>query len=698
MPPGGPLWVLFLGILGSLSLCAAYAALDALRAWRSAPARRRRGFLLAVSAAALASALLARGVEPRAGRHNEHALGFLASSASATADLPVFFAEREASPRVLLAAYESAAGRSLEGVRLFQLLVWGLTGFFVFAALRRGGAGASGAAAGAALYLWNFHAIVLARSFAPDLACPLFLAAGVYALVRFATEKEPRRALRAFACLGAASYLAFTAKFEFGAVVLAGGALVLLSGQGRLVRTAPGAAAAGAAALAALYGHFLSVVARPDNKLLPAEALGALETARRVFVNLHFHLVTANLGEAFGAYPGRGLTAAAILAALAAAAWTRPRGAEPSRFFWAAFLAVWIALIGALHLPMSFYPLSHSRHHLFVFLPFVYLFGVLSGRASQARPRAAAAGLALFLCAYAGLNAARVRAYRGELRTHDRELAFLLDSRRDWPEGCLAVDPLPGLRSRVLRKYFPYWSPEPGAAVPSCLLLYRSPRGGPAFGPRRGEELAVDALRLPAWRERTFPHRWFTDWHVPADWSQYEALSPVEVTVGFYKAGPADWSALSARLEAAALARRREQASAEDPLTPAALRDVYHPLDAAYERSVEFCYKRALAPAFASWSRNARQPGRGLGLPDAAALCFDEGLRDAEGRGSAAEQVDLLAAKAVYLRGLGRDADARAALARARSAAAAARYRGRALLRADFAEGLAPVPSAGYAQ
>lgn len=653
------------GTLAALLCFAAGCALDAARAWREASARRRGGFLAATALVAFSAAFLARGVEPRAGRHNEHALAFLASSAFVRPDLGAFFQEREASPRVLLSVYELAAGRTLRGVRVFQLGVWCLTAFFVFAALRLGGAGTPASVAAALLLLGNLHAVLLARSFAPDLACLLFLAAGVYAVVRLAVETDARRERLALAAAGAASFLAFTAKFEFGAIVLLGGAFAL-RGRTRLLKTR--GAAAGAAVLAALYGLFLSIGDRPQNKLLPAGGLGPIEIAAHAAANLRYQLAAADPG---------GILLAGALAALVFAFWTRPGRSEPSRLFWPLFLAAWTLLIGALYLPMEFYPASHSRHHLFVLLPVIYLFGVLAGRL----PRNAAAGAALaaLVCAYGAAHARSVRAMRGELRTHDRELAFLLDSRRDWPAGCLAVEPLQSLRSSVLSKYFPYWEPGSGP-VPACLLLYRSPRSGPAFGPRTGEELAIDALRLPVWRESAFEHRYFTDWHGPWDLGQFEALAPLPVAIGFYRASPEAWSDLAGRLKAAR-APRQERLEAEQALvTPQWLAAIYHPLDASYERSVEFCYKRALA-ARAS--------------PDA---CFEEGVRDARRRGDVADEINLQGARSSYLLGLGRAEEARAAAAEARRTAVGAHYRGWALQRVAFSEeALARAPARGYA-
>lgn len=667
-------WALLAGILAALAVCLGYAAVDAVRTWRAAPPRRRRAFLAAALLAGGAAVFLTRGVEPRAGRHNEHALSFLASSAFVDADLRVFFEEREASPRVLLSVYELAAGRSLRGVRAFQLLVWLATAFFIFAALWRGGAGAAGAAAGALLYLLNFHSVLLAHGFAPDLACILILAAAVYAVVRLATEADPRRAAHAAVAVGAASFLAFTAKFEFGAVVLAGGALALASSKAKLPRAK---AAAGLVLLAAMYGLFLTIGDRPENKLLPSEWFGLGAVAKHLAGNLYFQLVTANLGETFGVAPSPAAALAVIAAALAAAFVLKSSEAEPSRFFWPAFLSGWIVLIGALYLPMSFYPASHSRHHLFVFLPFVYLAGVLAGRV---RGGAVSLLLALFLSAYADASAGRVRAYRGELRTGDRELSFLLDSRRDWPAGCRAIDPLPGLRPELLRKYFPYW--DGAGTPPECLLVYRSPRSGPAYGPRSGEDLVMDGLRLPAWREASFAHAWYTDWHGPWDWSQAELLAPVPVVIGFYRADAAAWSALNARLKAASAPRHPGE---ESMMTAAWLKDVYHPLDPAYERSAEFCYKSALARTYGGWSRKAP-----AGPPADAAACFKPGP-------DVGASIEAEASRALYLQGLGRETEARAAAAAARALGSKAGYKGWALLRAEFAEqALARSPSRGY--
>ena len=246
--------------------------------------------------------------------------------------------------------------------------------------------------------------------------------------------------------------------------------------------------------------------------------------------------------------------------------------------------------------------------------------------------------------------------------------------------------------ARVLRKYFPVWDERPGA-VPDCLLLYRSPRSGPAYGPRSGADLVIDRSRFPAWREATFAHRWYTDWQGPWDWFQYERLDPVPVTVGFYRVTPRQWADLRVTLRAAPGWKYSDMAPEQSPMTASWRRAGYHPTDAAYERSVEYCYKRDHAPVFASWTR--RPPV----LPASALDCFDAGLRAAGERGDAGERVDLYAAKAAYLLALGRLPDARAALAAARAAAAAAHYRGWALLRVEFVEqALAQSPSGGYAR
>lgn len=682
--PGWQYWVLLAAILAALGLGLFHVLKDVVRAWRAEPQLPRRAVLSAAVLIALGAVLSTRGVEMRAGRHNEHALLFLASASFEKSSLSLAFSEKEASPRVLLSTYELVVGRSLTCVRFFQLLGWVLSAFFVFGALWRGGAGVAGGAAAAVLLLFNSHAVEQAHSFSPDLACVLMLTASVYAVVIFAVETDSRRAERALAALGAAVLLAFTAKFEFGLIVLVGAVVAVLAGGAPRPRSLP-LAAAGAAGVVALCGLFLSISSKPENKLLPAELFGLLDAARFALGNLREQL-------------GLDAAGAAAAAALFGAAWTKARRTEPGRFFWAAFLSVWIALIGVLYLPMAFYPLSHSRHHLFVFLPFSYLFGVMAGRLmgdapGAGRRTAVVAGLALLLGAYAVKSLERVSSYRGYSRTSDRELSFLLDSRSDWPAGCFAFDPLPGLRPFVLRKYFPYWTPADGPPPP-CLLIYRSPRSGRAYGPRSGGDRVVDDLRLPAWRERSFEHRWFTDWQGPWDWPHFELLAPVPVTIGFYRAGPADWLVLNERLMAAAAP---PQPAAGEVMSARWGRSGYHPLDSSYLRSVEFCFKRALTDAFMT---AARRPGPGdddLGLPSSAADCFDAGVREAAALGDVADEIDLLAAKASYLQGLGRDGDARAALAQARATAKKADYRGWALVRAEFAErGMDPDPSRGY--
>ncbi len=639
------LWALLAAILISFLICGRALLADAVALWRTTPRPARRRAVQLGLVVALAGWALASTQPLRAGRHNEHSLWFLASSLSDVADL---FAEREAAPRALFALYATVNGAAWAGALLFQRLCWLLSGLLVFAALRRGRAGLAGAGAGALLYLLSAHAVLLASSFAPDSAALLLLLVGVYAAVRFATADGPAAARDAFVVACAAGLILADTKFEFGLAVGWGLAVALAAGRAQDLRARPGVPAAAATAAALLSGLFLAVNSHPSNKLLPADPLGPGALLAALASNLDYQLVDSTLGPLMGANAARLLLAGAAL-------WGLYTGRR-SRF-WLPFLGGWALLFVALYPPMAVYPLSHARHHLFVLLPFAFAGGLLTDRAAawEGRRRvvvraALAGGLALY--GFAGLEA--LDAARGALRTHDRELAFLHEARAAWPEGCaVAVGP-DDLRGRMLRRYFPAW--DGGGPRPACLLAYRAP-SETVFG---GRAEPVLAARGEPWREARFAHAWSTDAHGPWEWTRFELAAPVPVVVGFY------------RVPEGAAPRWDFADAGPEPEAPAAWnRAIIHPFDAAYEGSVEACFKRRLSAT--PWA------------PAGARTCFDRAVEDARARGDAADEVLLLASRASFLRGLGLNAQAREDVAAARRVAAAARYAGRGLARADFA-------------
>lgn len=663
--------VLYLALLAALAFCAASAASEGRAAWSAAGPRARRLALAGVAVSAAAAWLLARDIPVGAGRHNEHALWFLANAPLTSPDLADLFEEREAAPRALFAAYEAVAGRSFGAVLLFQGACWWASALLLFAAVRRLGAGAAGAFVAAALYAANVHAILQARSFAPDVPSAFLVVAGLLAVSGLFVEPGARPAAGRLAWFAAAAWLALMSKFELGLALAAGGALALASRGAALGRRAWVAAAAVGALGAAFLGLGVSVFGK---KLLPAEPIGLAELLAAAAANLHRHLAEANLEAVAGWRTPPWATAAAVLALVLAAGWPEKRGDRraPAR---ALFLGGWLFLLACLYGPFSLYPASHARHHLMVFLPFCALLGLAAGRAFEAAaPRAGRAELSAFLGAvllvYASAQARAARVYADAPRTHDRELRFLAESRALWPEGCVAVDPEPGLRRRVLAKYFP--SRAEGGPEPSCVLVYRRPD---VLFRATTPSADLSGLPLTPWRQESFAHAHFTDWHGPWDWDKFERLDAVAVRVAFDRLAAGRWSDLNARLAAA-----KPRTGAAAP--PRWARQHQHPLDRAYQGSVEACYRRALTASLAPAA--VPEPARWR-LPESAAACFDAAVEDARRRGDAADASQLLSARAAVERALGRDARAREDLRAARRAESGS---GRAAFAARGLEGI----------
>lgn len=640
--------------LGALAVFLTLGASFLREEWARAPRSARAWAAAGLLAAFAAGALLSRGAGLRAGRHNEHAFALLAT--------PVFprverrmFEERDFSPRLALSLYERVAGRSFGAVRALQAALWALACLFAFLALRRGGLEWPAAAAGAGLLFFNRHGLLLARSLAPDGAAVMFLLAGAYALARLDAETDARRRSADFYWFCAANLLTAMGKAEFMLAQWFGLAVVCWRGRGKALHRPWRLAAAGAAAslLPWLHAVCLEVVFEGQRRF-PDSWSSPLAVAWGALGNLGYHLSQA------GVLPREPLAAVLLGSAAAGAALLAAREPGSPARLWASYALPWLVFFGIIHVPLSLYPLSHSRHHVFVLIPAALLLGAAAQAALKALPGAAGRGLlAAALGFYALGQASALRAARDELRTSDREWRFLAESRRDWPSGCAAVYPFSDARQAVLAKYFPAAPSEPETGA--CLLLYRSPRHQTAAfldRPRPPRELPPGAR---PWREAAFEHRPSTDWHGPWDWSRLEAQGPLPVVLGFYRVDAASWRRLRAELPADAPDGSLPPTPARwvpDEVMTAGLRDDF---------SLELCYKKALSEALAAGQ-----------APAAALACYDRALAQARARPADGDEALLLASRAELLRAMGRLQEARADVEAGRRAAASS---GRASVR-----------------
>lgn len=507
--------------------------------------------LLAMAAVALPAGLLPFLLPPRGGYDNEHDLECL-GAAFFTLKPELFRLYKEYSPLFTDGLADLLSGRSLEAVLWKNRLLPALSSCALFAALRRAGAGLAAAAGGTALVFLSFLSLLSASSFATTSGVMFVWSLSLLALADLHAAPEPDA--RRLAWVLATTVLVAGARFEFlpaNFLLLAASLWSKPRARLRGLLRAPRLLLllAGAALLAPWLARAAAL--SPERQLA-----GKYEPA----LNLASQLGDRNLAVLAGAgpaYPAPGGAPAAppsklghalawlfTLGALAAAAAgpLRRRGGLAL----AAALLAWCLYFASIYGPPDLYPLHFMRHQLFFFVPFALLAALgLRGaeEAASARPAAARAfpfALAALVAGYAALNVRAARSFDAELRTNDRELAFLAGARRDWPDACAALYPRYSrhtFRDAVLAKYFP-GLPGPGKDFPPCLLKYASPEpfifNDPAPPPLAQAPLLPGPA--PAWREASFSHAFYTTFR-PGAAEREETVAPVPLRIGFYPPG-----------------------------------------------------------------------------------------------------------------------------------------------------------------
>ena len=513
----------------------------------------RRAALLALAAVALPAALLPFLLPPRGGYDNEHDFECLGTVFfTLKPRLSLFF--KEYSPLFTDGVTDLLSGRSLEAILWKNRLLPALSACALFGALRRLGASLAVAAAGTALLFLNFLSLLNASAFSTTSSIMFVWTLSLLALADAHAAPEPG-AWRLAWTLSTTALVA-GARFEFLPVnfLLLAAVIAAKPPEQRRALLRPARLLlllAGACLLAAWISR--SAALDPARQLV-----GAFGPAR----NLASELGSRNLSVLAGlrpAYPPPGgnmapRPAAAdhalawlFVLACAACAFAAP-ARRRSNLLLAAPLLAWALYFSAIFWTPDFYPLHFMRHQLYFFTPFALLAALglhgLEGAAAR-RPSAARAFpwlLAALTAAYAGLNARAALSYNGELRTNDRELAFLAGARRDWPAGCAAVYPRYSrltTRDTVIAKYFP-GLPERGGTAPGCLLKYASPESFVFTDPAPPKLAQAPLLPgpAPAWREAAFPHAFYTVFRAGRGAPpRIETTAPVPLRIGFYPPG-----------------------------------------------------------------------------------------------------------------------------------------------------------------
>jgi len=529
-------------------------------AWyRREPSKTRA--LLALAAVAVPAAAMAFFLPPRAGYDNNHDFLCLGSDFFTTRPRMLLYF-KEVSPLFTDAVSDLLSNYSLAGVLWKNRALSLLSIFALFAGLRRLGAGLTVSAAGAAFFALNFLALLNASAFATTSSNVFIWLLSLLAVIDAYAAGGP--ATGGLAWMISSMVLVISARFEFLPPVFLMFAALLcarFSAQKKeLLKTLPLALLLGGGCLLALWSaHALEP--HPANQLA-----GGFTPAR----NLVTQLGARNLAFAAGAVPrwtetlvdslpgvDRRLAPAAValpvlllllsVAGIVAGGFAGKENTRRNAVF-LALLAAWIGYMSAIYSPMDTYPLHFMRHQLYFLLPFAFLLALgLDGyeRAAGGREKAFRAILAAAVCAYAALNARAALSLNDELRTNDRELAFLMEAQRAWPRGCLAVHPSQNqynTRADLLKKYFPMVTdraPEPGA----CLLKYVSPEpkifSASAASPLDQPPLLAGPRSEP-WRKLEFRHGYYTALARPAppNWTgNYirETVDPVPLTIGFFK-------------------------------------------------------------------------------------------------------------------------------------------------------------------
>ena len=526
--------------------------------WRREPSRA--GCLLALAAVAVPAVVAAFLLPPRGGYDNNH--DFLCLGTTFFTGRPVVFPLfKEYSPLFTDGLTDLLSGFSLQAILWKNRLLPALSLFVFFAGLRRLGAGLAASAGGAALLFLNFLSPLNASSFSTTSANMLIWLLSLLAL--FDAHASPGVSPRSLLWVLSSTVLVISARFEFLPANLLIFAAVFLSKPAAENKNFLKPAnllivIAGASLLAAWGARVLS--ASPERMVRdifsPAQHLYSQLGERNLGVIAGLSLPAAEApglqAPALVTGAAAGLCWAFLLASLAGALLGGLAGKEKTKRngVYLALLLIWLGYFSMIFGPTDHYPLHFMRHQLYFFLPCAYLFALgLDGFESAAKRlpgpghRVFSALLAVFLACYAALNARAAFGLNRALRTNDREFAFLMEARRDWPTGSLAVHPKlsrMNARADLIAKYFPgmdncagrpgqrllkYASPEP--------LIFTDPEPPPL-----PQKPLLAGTGGEAWRAVSFKHSFYTILTRPSgDAGPYrlETADPVPLTIGFFR-------------------------------------------------------------------------------------------------------------------------------------------------------------------
>ncbi|MDD5210333.1 MAG: hypothetical protein PHV36_13155 [Elusimicrobiales bacterium] len=490
---------------------------------------------LAIGVLAVAAALL---LPPRSGYDNEHDLSLICAGFFPP-DLRMIFSFKEVSPLFTDLASNLLSGYSLNALLWKNRLLQAASVLLFFSGLRRLGAGLAVSFFSCVFFAFNFLALLNANTFSSTPANVFIWFLSLLALAEAfrAEELKPRHVL----WLGCSLVLTAFARYEFVPVNLLF-LLGILTGReysGRKEWRSP--------PNLGLFVFFTVLLVVWGFKLhsidtSPRSLLGGVFTP---LANFLYQLgergfgVVAGHGKALAA----GFTAFFGLLGLAGALLAGERRRAAILFM--AALAVWAAYFSSIYKPADEYPLHLMRHQLYFLIPFVFLFA--SGLAGLEKLWAAlgfnkyvfAALCGIFICAYVFLNVRAAVGLNTELRSNDRELAFLAAAKKAWPEdGELILYPCGDPMSSLLKGYFPVYDAASSAAG-NELYIY-APLRNQVFNETVGDpeycRAAPAAGDYAPWLESSFPHSFYTGW------ADIETRKSVPVKIGFYAAGTSERS------------------------------------------------------------------------------------------------------------------------------------------------------------
>ena len=553
-------WVLYSSLVFSWAVVL-YFLCDRLRSWFNPPSGEvlpaaARMLPLLLTTAVMLSALF---ISPRSGYDNEHDLRMLGVNFFSDAHGLMHF--KEISPLFTDWVSDAISGYSLNALLWKNRFLQGMSVFIFFLGLRRLGAGLTVALTAAAFFGLNFLTLLNASTFSSAPANMFIWQISLLALAEaFAARELGAGGLLWIMC---SLVLVTCARYEFLPVNLLILLVLLMCKQrsGFPVWRPVNLVIFGFFTVMLTAWAFLLSKIGPS----PVRQLGSISSPVKNFL--------IQLGERnFGAVSGHGELSAVlfVMACLVMAVAGRhvkgpgPRpqgktaaaGAEKSglaaTLIALGILAVWMGYFSCIYKPMDEYPLHFMRHQFYYFVPFAYLFALgLSGLDDAwltLRPnrRFFPVLCGFFGVVYGVLNLRAAVRLNPELRTNDREIAFLASAREFWPKDAeLILYPSDDPMDSVLRKYFPVLDAAKMSDT-NKFFVYKSARGQ-VFSLKKSAELrdeqhssgVPDAGGLAPWRESSFAHRFYTVW------SDVETREQRRVVIGFYPAGAAEMALVS---------------------------------------------------------------------------------------------------------------------------------------------------------